>query len=249
MPIFTHCKYFNPRSLCRERLESQKTDDQKAAISIHAPYTGSDDVYRACCRVNVNFNPRSLYRERRRNQIKRGWEGHFNPRSLYRERLLHAKVQERHKKFQSTLPIQGATTPPADHSLQKKQNFNPRSLYRERRLSASDSGEERHFNPRSLYRERPFSEVFKAVVFDISIHAPYTGSDNFSPSHSPHSDNFNPRSLYRERHAISAGLSGIIDFNPRSLYRERPDSKTGYKVSNTDFNPRSLYRERQRRHS
>ena len=61
-------KDFNPRSLCRERLDEIATLDIVLDISIHAPYAGSD-------------KGKGLYIKKRR-------------------------------KFQSTLPMQGATSAP-----------------------------------------------------------------------------------------------------------------------------------------
>ena len=56
--------------------------------------------------------------------------------------------------FQSTLPMQGATS-----------------------LSDRELSEYAHFNPRSQCRERPMSFDLIALSETISIHAPNAGSD------------------------------------------------------------------------
>ena len=105
-------------------------------------------------------------------------------------------------RFQSTLPIQGATL--KTHSWRTIQEyFNPRSLYRERRcvfpvplgphifqstlpiqgatdMDHSRNGQRIDFNPRSLYRERLYPDPDFEYIEEISIHAPYTGSDNYN---------------------------------------------------------------------
>ncbi len=101
-------------------------------ISIHAPHTGSDEMDEPIDNMTFDFNPRSPYRERRiRSRRSKSKTDYFNPRSPYRERPLfsielllliisiHAphtgsdKIQDhwlyQEERFQSTLPIQGAT--------------------------------------------------------------------------------------------------------------------------------------------
>ena len=56
-------------------------------ISIHAPYAGSDKINALLLQTDLNFNPRSLYRERRGRGGRSDRRLNFNPRSLYRERL------------------------------------------------------------------------------------------------------------------------------------------------------------------
>ena len=78
----------------------------------------------------------------------------FNPRSPHRERLMCQTVRNLLKKFQSTLPSQGATL----------LRFAPFRFILD-------------FNPRSPHRERHYYVSLRSALFLISIHAPLTGSD------------------------------------------------------------------------
>src|SRR5699024_3549191 len=78
-------------------------------ISIHAPNTGSDIILNKINGFYFNFNPRSQYRERLKDNPLNLNKKDFNPRSQYRERHYLVKMFYFHSIFQSTLPIQGAT--------------------------------------------------------------------------------------------------------------------------------------------
>ena len=103
-------QHFNPLSLYRERLlqylvrerallfqstlpiqgetmGQRWTDGWADSISIHSPYTGRDTTISDTMRIEMYFNPLSLYRERR---------------SL-------SSITSSSATFQSTLPIQGET--------------------------------------------------------------------------------------------------------------------------------------------
>ena len=222
LAVFLSFPYFNPRSLCRERREIrlpaaraqkfQSTLPMQGAtisdsfpvlstgISIHAPYAGSDRQQLQRSLICQNFNPRSLCRERR--EI----------------RLPAARAQ----KFQSTLPMQGAT---------------PSAL--------SDYLTEQFQSTLPMQGATRLSWVF-ATIFSISIHAPYAGSDlaAIRPSlikqisiHAPYAGS-DPEWIKRRNecyisiHAPYAGSDGKVwciklltkNFNPRSLCRERRKS-------------------------
>ena len=144
--------------------------------------------------------------------------------------------------FQSTLPIQGATV------IHKVLIFD--SIFQ------------------STLPIQGATEAFRMVIYfhDISIHAPHTGSDRYrllglciaqpfqstlpiqgATIHQVDSlfrvQDFNPRSPYRERPKVSATIFVDNNFNPRSPYRERLKFPNDHVIS-TDFNPRSPYRER-----
>ena len=89
-------------------------------------------------------------------KITRKWgsRAYFNPRSLCRER-----------RFNECITV-------------KEKHFNPRSLCRERRYRRETSSGNAHFNPRSLCRERRISTPNPIRFDEISIHAPYAGSDS-----------------------------------------------------------------------
>ena len=101
-------KDFNPRSPYGERPDRPHRDDG-AAISIHAPLTGSDS---GC--------PAAAGRRR-----------YFNPRSPYGERPAVAFLLLASSAFQSTLPLRGATSTMSS-TMSTSSNFNPRSPYGER---------------------------------------------------------------------------------------------------------------------
>ena len=79
--------YFNPRSPHGERQDQLAVNALAAAISIHAPLTGSDHIARG------------------------GFDGaaHFNPRSPHGERHYSGLKPALYNRFQSTLPSRGAT--------------------------------------------------------------------------------------------------------------------------------------------
>ncbi len=122
---------FNPRSPYGERRCETGPYAEIDCISIHAPLTGSD---RAICGQLIhsidfnprspygerlkcsaspwsssNFNPRSPYGERRNYSVNDGVVSHFNPRSPYGERHGKRQCSFIAGRFQSTLPLRGAT--------------------------------------------------------------------------------------------------------------------------------------------
>ena len=107
--VYCNCLNFNPRSPCgerqrnprcmstyitfqstlpvRERLNPCPLRGYVLAISIHAPRAGSDVLCPLSCRCSRHFNPRSPCGERRRA----------------------TRSQRSSARFQSTLPVRGAT--------------------------------------------------------------------------------------------------------------------------------------------
>ena len=107
--------------------------------------------------------------------------------------------------------------------------FNPRSPHGERRcwLSPFESRSASNFNPRSPHGERPLSQGSLSTSFDISIHAPRTGSDRYVRRACQRQHDFNPRSPHgerRQRHFYRG--QGCHHFNPRSPHGERPRKVT-----------------------
>ena len=125
--------YFNPRSPCGERPGAPITLFAAGGISIHAPRAGSD---RHGLAYQVNA-PISIHAPRAGSDVI---EQIFIPRRT---------------KFQSTLPVRGATEGSC-HSSFATFYFNPRSPCGERhgKPEAGDNVD-RHFNPRSPCGERP----------------------------------------------------------------------------------------------
>ena len=123
-------------------------------ISIHTPHAGSDITCVRPCLPTIDFNPHSPCGER------------LEPTS--------AGLQD--EKFQSTLPMRGATSSGAGKS-RAFHNFNPHS----------PCGE----------RHGPFSLV--SFHFEISIHTPHAGSDNIHDFEGDDEAYFNPHSPCGER--------------------------------------------------
>ena len=86
--FFGRNRSFNPRPLCRERRYQCDNGGSGHAVSIHAPYAGSDKMV-------LGSNQAAL--------------PGFNPRPLCRERPVTRAVIWSHTMFQSTPPMQGAT--------------------------------------------------------------------------------------------------------------------------------------------
>ena len=212
------------------------------AISIHAPLTGSDALYRYPGHGNGDFNPRSPYGERRLSPMvtkhsakisihapltgsdQLGWlkfvhSKHFNPRSPYGERLKKAC--------------------PIGHTG----NFNPRSPYGERRVYYRYKAKPKKISIHAPLTGSDDVQYFNQKAQDISIHAPLTGSDNKKACPIGHTGNFNPRSPYGERQIRDKDGTIHLYFNPRSPYGERRG--LGDRCLETKhFNPRSPYGER-----
>ena len=167
-------------------------------ISIHAPLTGSDLALYPKVPSSGYFNPRSPYGERHRVPPCESTAGDFNPRSPYGERPIGPTGTDPQDKFQSTLPLRGATNdrdptiyaegisihaPLTGSDLPlavdgvSQLDFNPRSPYGERHPFILQKPIMINFNPRSPYGERLLEYVWFEDMTDISIHAPLTGSD------------------------------------------------------------------------
>ena len=124
--------YFNPRSPCGERLANASCMAHDRIISIHAPRAGSDERECGCTDMYGNFNPRSPCGERRVSPNKKHGDlqisihapragsdqgmpvsgmtqKDFNPRSPCGERHPLSVNSKSVKRFQSTLPVRGAT--------------------------------------------------------------------------------------------------------------------------------------------
>ena len=158
----------------------------------------------------------------------------FNPRSPHGERPFPARPTSRPATFQSTLPARGATTPRKKRSSTRS-NFNPRSPHGERREFCKSVEDACHFNPRSPHgerQERPYPDAHRHAdfnprsphgerhnpaqltlyVFDISIHAPRTGSDVALAQVDVGDFDFNPRSPHGERHRFMRSCQSDLAF-------------------------------------
>ena len=168
-------------------------------ISIHAPRAGSDRLFLPSTFCRPYFNPRSPCGER---QPKSGQDGrgltYFNPRSPCGERQIEPGMKFRANKFQSTLPVRGATL----HSRRKARktiNFNPRSPCGERLNHAHNPNTRAAFQSTLPVRGATRSRLMAAWSQTISIHAPRAGSDGLQYYYYTIYVYFNPRSPCGER--------------------------------------------------
>ena len=166
----------NPRSPWGERLFWISSHGGRGAISIHAPRGGSDG---GCTG-------------------KRDASYDFNPRSPWGERPVGGETANSKGRFQSTLPVGGAT---------------PRFLYLRAlpwiSIHAPRGGSDG--NERLLQLRRK-----------ISIHAPRGGSDVEVYRNAIRGVDFNPRSPWGERRLPRKRPYLLLNFNPRSPWGERP---------------------------
>ena len=168
-------------------------------ISIHAPRGGSD----AC-----------------NNRIF-GDHVHFNPRSPWGERLQSIEKMQEAFKFQSTLPVGGAT-----FNAGELIPFLCISIHAPRGGSDNLVGRFRNNRLISIHAPRGGSDNGNQIVSNvscISIHAPRGGSDGWKavPGQSP--------SLFQSTLPVGGATttSGFVlptkkNFNPRSPWGERP---------------------------
>ena len=148
-------------------------------------------------------------------------------------------------KFQSTLPVWGATEDAVKEAKTCLISIHAPRVGSDYNTMWQGRTRGNHFNPRSPCGERHNgdSSMYTAIV--ISIHAPRVGSDLYSRKNFAYIVDFNPRSPCGERRL---GVVTVFDFgyfNPRSPCGERHYTyrkKTSYIV---DFNPRSPCGERQ----
>ena len=167
-------------------------------ISIHAPLTGSDrhpisslshhpyfnprspyGERQIIFKIGLdrkNFNPRSPYGERHTSSSRRLSGGDFNPRSPYGERHPVRQRDRKVERFQSTLPLRGAT------GLQAL-GLQPCAISIHAPLTGSDQtlhylGTRRFLFQSTLPLRGATAEgIHSHCPRAISIHAPLTGSD------------------------------------------------------------------------
>ena len=190
---------------------------------------------------------------------------HFNPRSPWGERpaAYHERCSSR--RFQSTLPVGGATRAlqlavdgyiisihaprgGSDHTrLSEMIKYNI-SIHAPRGGSDSDHPDtcqnQSHFNPRSPWGERPDRTEGSTWLTLISIHAPRGGSDSKPLLIVSIAGDFNPRSPWGERLIAEGAITmKVANFNPRSPWGERPAMHRPCRCP-CHFNPRSPWGER-----
>ena len=240
-------------------------------ISIHAPRVGSDINGSVRLVGSPNFNPRSPCGERR------GQTDHqYNGRkiSIHAPRVgsdsARSTQQEAGQKFQSTLPVWGATCtfsePGSDiylisihaprvgsdvhcyNQAAGRTDFNPRSPCGERRHCCGVGIGAYHFNPRSPCGERLGDRPMRTLDA-ISIHAPRVGSDFGGNAPMPGGIGFQSTlPVWGATYNMATQANGLSNFNPRSPCGERHPFFIPAPPCKGDFNPRSPCGERRELH-
>ena len=170
------------------------------------------------------------------------------------------------QKFQSTLPMRGATA--SFPSCRRcTADFNPRSPCGERRLDRHQRPGTAYFNPRSPCGERRACASRTTPHGSISIHAPHAGSDRrllkdmvgvaAISIHAPHagsdpahragrlqSPDFNPRSPCGERQGRGGDLRGHSLISIHAPHAGSDFLAPRVVPGLSDFNPRSPCGER-----
>ena len=146
------------------------------SISIHAPRTGSDICVLCMFNFKRYFNPRSPHGERRDLPFFIRSSQDFNPRSPHGERHGDSCSSATDWSFQSTLPARGAT-PGSCRIISAMRHFNPRSPHGERLVAVQLSSGRESFQSTLPARGATDAYVAATKHWQISIHAPRTGSD------------------------------------------------------------------------
>ena len=151
----------------------------------------------------------------------------------------------RRERFQSTLPIRGATNLKLTN-MSIKANFNPRSPYGERRFRIYFYTSCRLFQSTLPIRGATNRLVSRVSSAKISIHAPHTGSDGIQFEHQNRTNKF--QSTLPIRGATLATVSGLTSGTKISIHAPHTGSdpcRPRLVPRPRDFNPRSPYGERQ----
>ena len=203
---------FNPRSPCGERQQIEAVIAVVQAISIRAPRVGSDRYPTITDTIGTNFNPRSPCGERPAPYVRAFTSNKFQSALPVWGATATLSVDNTGIQFQSALPVWGATTP-FPVPWRTLGDFNPRSPCGERpaRASACRCGPW-NFNPRSPCGERR-ALLDAAVQFQrISIRAPRVGSDRRMPGLPTPPNYFNPRSPCGERPPVANVWASTLRF-------------------------------------
>ena len=176
----------------------------RPVISIHAPLTGSDRLSQLTSLIQSDFNPRSPYGERLVFFVQAADKRQISIHApLTGSDVASEWIAWTRTKFQSTLPLRGATPHPR-HGQVNSDDFNPRSPYGERlqlkwalaltclfqstlplrgaTKSPSRQQARRGFQSTLPLRGATEDTGFEPEEIGISIHAPLTGSDRRIPT-------------------------------------------------------------------
>ena len=126
-------------------------------------------------------------------------EDDFNPHSPCGERLVCHQFGKAARRFQSTLPMRGATGR-TTHTYRKPSVFQSTLPMRGATITSGiPRADVVHFNPHSPCGERRKCREYVSKLGPISIHTPHAGSDSLLPAIIAIALNFNPHSPCGER--------------------------------------------------
>ena len=155
LPFSWRSPHFNPRSPCGERHAGHTHLVHGDTISIHAPRVGSDAKGRLIEIESADFNPRSPCGERlKRRERREGRHGDFNPRSPCGGRRNESFYAASYRRFQSTLPVWGATRRYAANCNHSGISIHAPRVGSDHNMVAIHMVDD-NFNPRSPCGERP----------------------------------------------------------------------------------------------
>ena len=235
-------------------------------ISIHTPLAGSDSLLTIIIRSLSQFQSTLPLRGATGTEVRwRCVRHYFNPHSPCGER--HTTCYRRPRlgrisihtplagsdfsspslfgsaiKFQSTLPLRGATCSNL-HITISHFNFNPHSPCGERPCSTSPNGTGTYFNPHSPCGERLYLRRTDKEITNFNPHSP-CGERPRSGCRPSTTSNFNPHSPCGERPDSIRSKTLTIHFNPHSPCGERLLSLVRVSCE-WYFNPHSPCGERQ----
>ena len=199
-----HWGHLNPRRFqstlpARGATAYHRLTDEREAISIHAPRTGSDTLGRRERPKTATFQSTLPARGATdARTLGRRERPYFNPRSPHGERLRVRACPRRPR------------------------HFNPRSPHGERPDAPAPARCPHHFNPRSPHGERPRGNRRENLTGGISIHAPRTGSDGCLYCKVPAKWLFQSTLPARGATQLQAHQKQqLFYFNPRSPHGER----------------------------
>ena len=148
----------------------------------------------------------------------------------------------RHKVFQSTRPIRGATT---NLNIRRQSLWTFQSTRPIRGATLAPGVKlnlGKNFNPRAPYGARQAADIRGVRGQEISIHAPHTGRDCLAAN--PMLCNtiyFNPRAPYGARLRAACKSSETVKFQSTRPIRGATSTKFSNVPKKSNFNPRAPY--------
>mgnify|MGYP000095756806 CR=1 FL=1 len=170
-------RHFNPRSPHGERRDFCRKSGRNQAFQPTLPARGATGDKFLTLLIAVHFNPRSPHGERPPKGLPHRPRRNFNPRSPHGERLSALPYRSGLRKISTHAPRTGSDGS-CRRRYRKPKHFNPRSPHGERpTMSFIFCVFISNFNPRSPHGERQSPPTERGNDYEISTHAPRTGSD------------------------------------------------------------------------